>query len=194
MHRDDPICRARAALRGLPHILRSVSRSWRASWGPDWQLPTPGVTQLQRCILGSLSLARCSDGGLRFLKGNGKWGCCPLPDLVGGVMEHTGAQWLFAGRQRPQPQHTQDEPGTYLSGGERPKFVLIDGGWYCFALNFYCMKILFSTLLGESIKHWKGKVFPFILPLERSWHMKLLNQPPDDLQTKGAWCLTVQTN
>lgn len=71
MHRDDPMCRARAPLRGPPHNLQSMSRSWRASWGCDWQLPTLGSARLTRCILGSLSRVRCCDGGWGFERGSG---------------------------------------------------------------------------------------------------------------------------
>lgn len=86
MHRDEPICRARTPLRGLPHILQSMSRSCRASWRCDWQVPTPGSAGWAGEVhSGKLTPVCRSDGGWGF---EGKCRCCPLSDL-----RRHGAYW-----------------------------------------------------------------------------------------------------
>lgn len=148
MHRDDPICRARVPLRGLSHILQLCVQKLQSQLRRWLTAADPGVSWLERCILGSISWSAVVKGG--WGKGIGKWCCCPLSDLSWGVMEHTGAQWVLATSPDPQPQHTRDELGTSLSETKGQRQVYIDkcykkrnGWWYCFGENFVLWKYYF---------------------------------------------------
>lgn len=89
-------------------------------------------------------------------KENGKLMCCPLSDLIWGVIVHTGTQWVSAGKKDPQPQHTPEDLFTLVIKGQ--KLTLANQSFY---VQLYCMKnIIFHRTFPEH-KSLKGNLFPF---------------------------------
>lgn len=140
MHRDEPICRARTPLRGLPHILQSMSRSCRASWRCDWQVPTPGSAGWAGEVhSGKLTPVCHSDGGWGF---EGKCRCCPLSDL-----RRHGAYWSLVSVS----SKSDSQPITCRWAGHDSlrKTLMIDIEQYCFAQNFTIRKYYVPTPVRE---------------------------------------------
>lgn len=125
--------------------LHSQLRTWLTA-------ADPGVSWLKRCILGSLSQSAAAMGVEVF---EGEWEV-GLLSSVWPRTRHHGAQWSTVEPSERQQQvrihsHNTHEmsPGTYLSG-KRPRFLIMDGRWYCFALNLTIWKYYFPHFFARA--------------------------------------------